>query len=84
MSKARNLLDKIPGGKADTKSPKDFDQKQLKVGIAVELEHVDDRSSAREIAMDHLAEDPDYYRKLYKHKIMDEPEAKALAKKYSK
>ena len=82
MSKARNILDKIPGGKADTKSPKDFDKGQLKVGTAVEMEHVDDKAQAREIAMDHLAEDPNYYRKLYKSNIMDEPEAKALARKY--
>jgi len=35
-------------------------------GIKVELEHTDDIYIAREIAMDHLAEDPDYYNKLKK------------------
>lgn len=84
MSKARNLLDKIPGGKADTKSPKDFDPGQLKVGTTVEMEHVDDKAKAREIAMDHLTEDPNYYKKLYTAEIIDEPKARALAKKYMK
>jgi len=32
----------------------------------VELEHTDDRSLAREIAMDHLAEFPKYYKELDK------------------
>jgi hypothetical protein len=56
--------DKIPGGKADNKQPSDFDAEQLKVGTAVELEHTSDRSIAEEIAMDHLTEDKDYYKKL--------------------
>ena len=38
--------------------------KQLQMGIKVESEHSDDRSHAREIAMDHLVEDPKYYTKL--------------------
>jgi len=84
VGRARNIIDKIPGGKADKKSPSDFDPKQLKVGIEVEMEHVDSRDAAREIAMDHLAEDPNYYKKLYKADILDEPKAKALEKKYLK
>jgi len=39
---------------------------QLKKGVAVEYEHTDDRSTAIKIALDHLAEDPDYYIKLKK------------------
>jgi hypothetical protein len=38
--------------------------KQLDKGIKVEMEHTDDRQTAKEIAMDHLAEDPNYYTKL--------------------
>ena len=38
--------------------------KQLDKGIKVELEHTNDKSVAREIALDHLAEDPKYYDKL--------------------
>lgn len=37
---------------------------QLDKGIKIELEHTKDRSVAREIALDHLGEDPKYYDKL--------------------
>lgn len=39
---------------------------QLKKGIKVEMEHSKDRASAKEIAMDHLWERPDYYDRLEK------------------
>lgn len=58
--------DKIKGGLADNKQPKDFNQKELKAGTKVEKEHTTDGSIAREIAMDHLSEDKMYYRKLKK------------------
>lgn len=54
----------LPGGLADKKDPSDFNQASLAKGTIVELEHVDDRAIAQEIAMDHLTEDPDYYEKL--------------------
>lgn len=41
-------------------------QKQLKLGLKIEKEHTDDAKKAREIAMDHLAEDPKYYTKIKK------------------
>lgn len=41
-------------------------QKQLNKGIKVEMEHTDDKNMAKEIAMDHLWEDPNYYDKLKK------------------
>ena len=41
-------------------------QKQLAIGIIVEMEHTDDKQVARQIAMDHLAEYPDYYDRLRK------------------
>jgi lipocalin len=56
--------DMIPGGLADKKLVKDFDQKALREGMKVELEHTNDPLIAREIAMDHLAEDSSYYQKL--------------------
>jgi hypothetical protein len=58
--------DKLPGGKADKKHPEDFNQDQLRMGIKHEMEHTKDSSLAREIAMDHLSEDPHYYTKLKK------------------
>jgi hypothetical protein len=63
-SLSKKLKDKIPGGLADKKSPEDFDPEALKKGIEVELEHTDDRETAKEITMDHLTEDPEYYDKL--------------------
>ena len=56
--------DKLPGGLADDKKPTDFSEEALAKGIEVELEHTSDRALAREIAMDHLTEDPRYYDKL--------------------
>lgn len=53
--------DHLPGGLADDKKPQDFDPKQLAKGIKVEMEHVNDRNLAQEIAMDHLMEDSKYY-----------------------
>lgn len=42
-------------------------QKQLKMGTEVEKEHTSDEKEARKIALDHLAEVPDYYSKLKKY-----------------
>lgn len=47
---------------------KDVDQLQLKKGVKVEKEHTDSTRVARKIAVDHLAEIPDYYTRL---KIME-------------
>lgn len=41
-------------------------KKQLQKGLEVEKEHTKDDAKAKEIAMDHLSEDPDYYTKLTK------------------
>lgn len=40
--------------------------KELQKGTQVELEHTTDVNTAREIALDHLAELPDYYTRLDK------------------
>jgi hypothetical protein len=56
--------DKISGGLADKKKPSDFNQEQLEIGTKHEMEHTNDRAKAREIAMDHLLEDSQYYVKL--------------------
>lgn len=58
--------DQFPGGLADDKTPEDFCPHALEDGINVEMEHTDDPDLAREIAMDHLTEDPQYYIKLRK------------------
>ena len=44
--------------------PIDFDQEQLAIGIQVEIqEHGLDVEEAKKLVMDHLKEDPDYYKK---------------------
>jgi hypothetical protein len=69
--------EKLKGGKSDNKTFADLVKKyknktqqelksQLSKGIKVEMEHTEDRSVAKEIAIDHLFEDPNYYTKLKK------------------
>lgn len=58
--------DKIPGGLSSGMPDSAFDPVQLRAGIKVELEHTSDRAVAKEIAKDHLKEDPKYYIKLRK------------------
>ncbi len=68
--------DQIKGGLADKLSLEDiskkfdFDidelKKELESGSKVEMEHTKDESKAKEIAMDHLVEIPDYYTRLEK------------------
>lgn len=63
--KLNNLFeDLLPGGKGDDLPDDKFDKAQLDAGIAVELEHTKNHTLAKEIAKDHLSEDPDYYKKL--------------------
>jgi hypothetical protein len=53
-----------------------YDEKELKMGIDVELEHTDDRDVATTIAKQHLAEDPAYYSKL--RTVHDEDEGNTV------
>jgi hypothetical protein len=46
------------------KNSSEIDQEQLAVGISVEKEHTDNEIIARRIALDHLVEIPDYYKRL--------------------
>ena len=45
----------------------EYIEAQIKVGVGVEKEHTSSETAAREIAMDHLSELPDYYKKLKKY-----------------
>lgn len=71
----------LEGGLSDGKTLKDIVKKhnkkgnehteeslkrQLSKGIKVEMEHTNDKQMAKEIAMDHIWEDPKYYDKLSK------------------
>jgi predicted nucleotidyltransferase len=50
---------------------------QFKLGVKTEMEHTDNKKQAKEIASDHLAENPKYYTKLKKAKL-EEAIAKSL------
>jgi uncharacterized protein DUF5661 len=58
----------IPNGYARRHGcrPGDFDATQLRRGTKVEMEHTRDSKIAQQIALDHLCEDRDYYKKLAK------------------
>lgn len=71
------MKEKIKGGLSDNKTLSQIAEKhkivilrplkkQLEMGIKVEMEHTKDEKTAKEIAMDHLWEDPRYYTKLKK------------------
>lgn len=62
--KPRAKREKLTGGRADAMPDRAFDAVELARGEAHEREHTSDRQVAREIAKDHLAEDPAYYEKL--------------------
>jgi len=59
------------GGEADNMTPEDLAKKhdvdisdikkEIGIGTQIEKEHTDDDAVAKEIAMDHIAEYPDYY-----------------------
>ena len=63
--------EKIKGGEAKGMSLKDLAkkhevdikdiEKEIKVGTKIEMEHTDSKEIAKEIAMDHITEFPDYY-----------------------
>lgn len=76
-------------GEADKKeiSAKDVHPEELMMGIKVEMEHTQDKQLAKQIALDHLAELPDYYSRLKKmekkgkEEINEEDEKKKDKKK---
>lgn len=60
------MKDQIKGGLADNQPDSKYDKKQIQMGIKVEMEHVNDKDKAKEIAKDHLEEASDYYTRLKK------------------
>lgn len=67
--------EKIPGGRSNSevreKATELFDPIEISVGIKVEMEHTDSIEAAREIALDHLVENNDYYTRLYHIGLID-------------
>ena len=51
---------------------KNISANQLQIGIKVELEHTNNKETAKTIALQHLVEDPAYYKKLKKAGLADE------------
>ena len=76
-----SLTNFLKGGKGDNTDPNDLNQEQLNIGIEVEKEHSNDIKTRKKIAVDHLTEKPNYYTKLIKAGLVDEPNA---IKKYNK
>jgi len=81
-SSVRTAADLIPGGRGRGAVPSAFDPAQLERGTEVELEHTPDREVAREIAMDHLTEFPDYYTRLDQMESEARGRTAAAPKKY--
>jgi len=78
--KAENLL---VGGAGDKKKPSDFPKDVVEHAIKHEMEHTNDRRIAEEIAVDHLTEDVDYYKKLKKVEGDKEAAMRKLARLWS-
>ena len=79
--------DLLQGGKADNIPDREFSPSSLSEGASHEHEHTNKNQVAKEIAKDHLSEDPDYYKKVKsiekaagKPRIIDEL---LLAKRHS-
>lgn len=53
--------DLLPGGAGDNKPDSEFDAAKLETGVKHEREHTDNDQIAKEIAKDHLSEEPAYY-----------------------
>jgi hypothetical protein len=70
--------DMLPGGKGDKTPVKNVDKTELSMGIKTEYEHTKDEKLAREIAIDHLTEDPHYYSKLKHSGLADELKEQGL------
>ena len=62
--KALAEANKLKGGKGDKLTPDRVNYHEFTKGWKHELEHTDDIDVAKEIALDHLAEDPNYYTRL--------------------
>ncbi|MFA5048634.1 MAG: DUF5661 family protein [Patescibacteria group bacterium] len=59
-----NMISESLRIKLKSKDYNKYDQKQLKMGTAVEMEHTKDKALAQYIASQHLDEFPDYYTRL--------------------
>jgi 8-oxo-dGTP pyrophosphatase MutT (NUDIX family) len=66
----KTAADLLPGGAADNMPDSKFPKIELATGVADEHEHTNNDQIAKEIAKDHLQEDPAYYKK---EKVVKQP-----------
>lgn len=78
--KGSNIL---VGGKGDSKKPSDFPKDVIDEAVNHEMEHTSNKDVAKEIAVDHLTEDVDYYKKLKKIEGNKEAAMHKLAKAWA-
>jgi len=71
----REWKDRLHGGKADDRTPEDFDPDYVSIGTAVEMEHTNNPDIATEISLDHDQENDTYYGELIMSGIADEKDA---------
>ncbi len=57
----KEFFNKSMIGKHNNISDDKFDADELAKGVEVEQEHTDDKDVAKNVAKDHLSEDPRYY-----------------------
>jgi hypothetical protein len=78
MKNENKVLDALKSqGKCKNQPDDKYDPIELEIGIQVEYEHVDNREASKEIAKDHLEENPHYYTQVLAPKE-DEVMEKAL------
>ena len=80
-NRARKITQGIlTGGAGDKTNPDSLNQAQLQVGILVQMQHTNKKQIAKQIAVDHLTQHPNYYTKLIRAGLVDQKPALALAK----
>jgi hypothetical protein len=62
IEELKDVIKQVLGEAATTEDK--VDAEELRIGIEIELEHTDQPDVAKQIALDHLAEIPDYYTRL--------------------
>ena len=69
-------------GEGKDLDPRTVSKAQLEMGIQIEMEHTNDRTIAKRIALDHLAENPRYYtylKRMERQMKIDEDKKKQMA-----
>lgn len=84
LSEAAKKDNKLKGGKGDKLDADHVNYHEFTKGWKHELEHTDDIDKAKEIALDHLAEDPNYYTRLDMIEYKAEKSKKKTAAKKTK